>query len=85
MGIQTEVSQYPTGSYTILKYFRVQPLAVHIRVMSLQTTEDGVCYGRYVSPGHIKAELLNLRVPNTWGYTIRGTWDDAEKPTWIAG
>ncbi|KAL2853185.1 hypothetical protein BJX68DRAFT_234159 [Aspergillus pseudodeflectus] len=54
-------------------------------VLSLQATEDGVCYGRYVSSGYIKADLLNLRAPKMWGYTIRGTWDDAEKPTWVAG
>jgi hypothetical protein len=72
-------------TYGILMFESRLDVISRCAVMSLQTTEDGVCYGRYVSSGHIKAELLNLRVPNTWGYTIRGTWDDTEKPTWIAG
>ncbi|KAL4877594.1 hypothetical protein BJY04DRAFT_209864 [Aspergillus karnatakaensis] len=57
----------------------------HCAVVSLQTTEDGVHYGRFLASGHIRADVLSLRDPNTWGYTIRGTWDDAEKPTWIVG
>ncbi|KAL4932089.1 uncharacterized protein BDV17DRAFT_279769 [Aspergillus undulatus] len=54
-------------------------------VASLQTTEDGVCYGRYVTSGNIEAIILDMLEPPPFGSLIRGTWHDAEMRTWIVG
>ncbi|KAJ5435757.1 Heterokaryon incompatibility [Penicillium cf. griseofulvum] len=52
-------------------------------LVSLQATEDGVHYARYISPGFIEAITLNMSELPEEGYLMRGTWDDAQKHDWI--
>ncbi|KAJ5360553.1 Heterokaryon incompatibility [Penicillium concentricum] len=52
-------------------------------LVSLQATEDGVHYGRYITPGYIDAITLNNSELPDEGFLMRGTWDDVSRPEWI--
>ncbi|KAL4773847.1 hypothetical protein BDW60DRAFT_221449 [Aspergillus nidulans var. acristatus] len=58
-------------------------------LVALQTTEDGVHYGRYLSTGGISAVTFERNVHSVElpedGYLLAGTWGDAQKYQWVVG
>ncbi|KAL4949537.1 hypothetical protein BDW69DRAFT_188226 [Aspergillus filifer] len=65
-----------------------QPTAQYALV-ALQTSEDGVHYGRYICTGRISAvtfnrSLYSVEFPEQ-GYLLAGTFGDAQKHEWIVG
>ncbi|KAL5341878.1 hypothetical protein BJX70DRAFT_357318 [Aspergillus crustosus] len=58
-------------------------------LVASQTTEDGVHYGRYVSPGTLTTvtfdrNLHRVELPDE-GYLLTGTWKDAVEWEWVIG
>jgi hypothetical protein len=66
----------------ILKRSELSTVA-YCALVSLQATEDGFQYARYIGPGFIEAITLNMSKLPKDGYLIPGTEDDAQRRDWI--
>lgn len=53
-------------------------------LMSLQTTENEIHYGRYDRQGTIQSILGFENLPEE-GYLVRATWDDRQMHEWVVG